>query len=206
MDASMNKAIVGVVVTGPLGHGHSLAFDCNWVAHPFVVGLLKHCRPSAILFAVALVVVNALNAVGGAGARAHILNERFHGISPAFAHCDSASTVTGVALDALVVAPLEHHVPDVVERMLGKSVRSHLLSLKPSTKAAATYLPSDKVTALEFDYASAVASALPHRVATFVVGDSLDCREYSESTASDVDFGSAHGSTLIYQMNIEKKV
>lgn len=95
----------------PLGNGQRFAIPRQESVLARVVVLLFQRFPSAIRKFVVAVVVDAPKAVTGRWAKTHVANEGGEGLSPAFAHRDSATAVIAVSGRVFVEASLFSILP-----------------------------------------------------------------------------------------------
>lgn len=95
--------------------------DGQQVLRSSVAVLRRKICPTAILFAIAFIVVDAVKCCFGIRAWAHIFVEVFKAF-PSFAHRDSSTTVVLVGVVSGIVASLKHTVPNLVFRGFGKAV------------------------------------------------------------------------------------
>ena len=107
-------------LTRPLSLMESDAIDCHIAGvtcRPAVGGLLLRCSPAAVLWAVAAIIINAVNGVV-MWPFSHVLNKGPKVISPFIAHANTPAPIKMIFHIVGVVASSFHGLPCGVERVL----------------------------------------------------------------------------------------
>lgn len=136
-----------------------------------VKGLLRRSCPAAILLAVTLVVVNAVECFAGR-AFAHVGQEFCEIVQPIIGHSDPPAAISRVFPDVGIVAPSLHSCPNAVERVVATSICSSVLGASLNSalafQASATFCTAifqagkyanPSVTAFAFDLEHPVRSS-----------------------------------------------
>lgn len=157
--------------------------------HPVSSGvssLFLLCSPSAVLWAVVSIVVDAVNRVLGRWPRPHVLDKCLKRVSPSFTDLDATPTVQREPFIGWVGATLNHHDPDFVNGGFRKAVRSiycdgylsHETPARASSSGFGEIMP--RYDMLVSAFAATKPSRLPSRSA-------LGSGDYSQSSVNVSD-------------------
>lgn len=169
----------------PFGEGSSVAAMLYNPVVPFVPPLLSRGRPSAVLWFVSSVIVDAVKSMSLGWGFAHVL-KKITEIKPSVANIDSPTRVFFIADMSRVAAPLDHHLPD---RELPRACLAMLCHLfKPKASAG---LRGSGIKGISKDHRglTAIAVAYPAWRFAFVFAArrSGDNNKASESLSSKID-------------------
>lgn len=160
--------------SGPLAQGKCSVVMRKPSIISRVVGLGFWCRPSAVLWCVVAIVVDAVETVTGRRLRSHVLDEVLERSLPSLADFDSAPPIAVVVRAFLVGAPVDHAVPADVFRGSVQAMFCELLSGFIFLEASTAFGPSlPETLSYDFSRCSAVTEAEPtSRFASEVFQDS----------------------------------
>lgn len=182
-------------VGSPICQRHRSSVVRNCLSVATISALFSRSRPSAVLWAIVAVIVNAVYGVSSAGPFAEIGYEVLEASSPPLAHFDSTTTVSGEGCTIHIFASLNHTRPDRVfsgpRTSVGGSMFFGSCSCPLSLKAPATRNGSvNERTGGGDSFFSAIANARPIRIAATnadrPVGFSSN-EEATESLAAVID-------------------
>ena len=167
---------------------------------PAISVLLFICGPVAVLWFIALVVVNAINRMRAGWARPHVLNEILEA-HPSLTNGNTAPAVVLKVLGSWIGASREHAAPNAVfaclahcMSALGHAVtRGELFGTNASARQA---LASKQVGGPKRLCRAATAKAFPHRAAASVVRCAAGNGEAAKALASKVE-RFVHANTVL---------
>lgn len=143
---------------------------CYVPCFPLVIHLLKRRCPTAILWAVVAVIVDAVQRVRRAGSLPHVVQECVKRLLPSLADGNAAATVPKVHRSVFVIAPLHHSVVSAVlwrvSAVLRMAVRSIRCAQKRLHASAAFCQPATQLYRLYEFLLPAHAPARPAVVAS----------------------------------------
>lgn len=166
-----------------------------------VVGLIFWQGPAAILWAIAFLIIDAVDRVLGRWTRTHISKEVFKG-EPSIAHCNATSKIVFEVLAVRVRAAVNYAGPYAIfGRMCSAmSTLRYLVSVNQliaMNAAARRCFSTFQILCPSGFFASAVAFANPHGTALRVVeGSAMQRCEKAKSLAGKVDWFSHKHSLL----------
>jgi hypothetical protein len=172
--------------TRPFSQRVRLSLEGDRAVAPHIVLLLKACSPSAVLWSIGAIVVDAVKRVSRRRSRPHIGVERREVVRPSVAHRDAASAIgcpsIGVVC-AWILAALFHAPPDAVF-----GGRRAVMGSTPASTTRHTAVSQART--FSYDECATVASTRPEGSAAtngHRYGRSLNNREFPEPKASDVN-------------------
>ncbi len=113
----------------PLYRHHAFAFPRNGMVDSFIPRLLARARPAAVLWGIALVVVDAIKGILRRGTGPHVFGKRLERISPFQAHRNTATSIPAVGNMLGIAATLNHSLPN---RVFGALTHPVFGKVKPS--------------------------------------------------------------------------
>lgn len=145
----------------PFSHTHCFVVVCQRMICASVARLLFGGGPSAVLFAVALFIVDPVNAVLRRRSRPHVFMERFKRLPPK-TDCNSTTAIVRVYLATWVATSFKHVLPHLIFR------RSSLTVSCVATLPALCALAASKIVPSNRFFCPTLASAKPHGPPPFV--------------------------------------
>lgn len=145
-------------------HAFALVFHHHGIA--LVVGLLKRCRPSAIIRFVMAVCIDALNGRVREWVRSHVIDEGCKGATPFVAYADATSAIVLVVATGLSIAATLHVLPRVPLSADTASIRAAVLRASSDNccahaAAAAPAFTQLQIAARDRFHLSAITAAQP---------------------------------------------
>lgn len=107
---------------GPIAQRHTETVKCNNAIASIVSVLFRICRPSAVIWRIRTVVVDAVNCVARRRPRPHIRPESRKRSAPALAHDNATCAIVRIATTVRVITALFHAVPCSIERIVRLAV------------------------------------------------------------------------------------
>lgn len=145
----------------PLEQSPSNAVDLHQSNRTVVKALLNLCGPSAIIWGIPFVVVNAIKRMTQRRARPHVCEEKFEGV-PSLADFYASTTVIVVCMMVRIVAAAAHRRPRAVLRSSCKAMpKCSLPCLLGEKTAAGCRLSLPKLTSKQHLLSAAGALAVP---------------------------------------------
>lgn len=130
-----------------------------------VVGLFKVIGPSAVIWAITLIIVNPIHGVIIPWPRPHVCQKVFKGFTPARANANPPTTIEGVLRVVGVVTSLIHRAPSVMFWRSGHAV----FSLNhPATTTFLRFILPQKRGCRQSSRFSAIAFTQPLRIGVIV--------------------------------------
>ena len=179
-------AIVNVQDGGPFGESMSFTLVGDTDIYTRVVCLLSRACPSAVLWRIRTIVVNAVNRIARAWARSHISIEGGEVRFPAVTHNNSAPAIVVICAMIRIVASGFHANPYLVFRELGQAVFRDCIreGISPET-AAALGVPTSQVAAANLNCSTAITATKPNGSA-FVAFNIFENKQLAESLTANV--------------------
>lgn len=174
--------------TNCLRNSHSLALDIDETIGAAIALLLFWCGPSAILWRVRTVVVDAVQRCTS-WPRPPITEKRLKRITPLSAHVDTTATVVGEVLMARPLASLLGRLPRVIFDCLLSWMRGAVAPLRVSVQTSTTSgVSGSQMHSEDHHNRSALAPRAPFRAALVVlVAESFQDDQSAERAASHVN-------------------
>lgn len=167
MNAISKSAQAYTKLPGPFGQGKGFPVIGDKVVVAPVVGLFKKGRPSAIVWLIVAIIVDAIYRMFGGRARSHIRIERLVGFKPSFANADTAAAITTPILALSVCTSGNHFAPNVVFGNLVKPVDFISRWLTPTAFRRAVL----EAVSMHGPFGSALATAKPSGLPVLVATD-----------------------------------
>lgn len=155
-------------VCRPLAHIHGFALKCKQAVTSPVVGLLLHGGPSAVIWGVVFIVIEAFQRVLRRGA-SHVFEECRKTVAPFVANSNPTRAISGMTWVLWIIASAHHTPPSVVFAwLLGPAhrvalrLRRRLALLRANTPTRSRLAPFQFASSSHF-CAAALAAAKPLR-------------------------------------------
>ena len=185
-ESAANDPIVNSSLSGPLGKGLGAAIPLKQDIGAGVVGLLLLGCPPAILRAIPLVIINAVNGMLGGRSWPHVIKEILKAVSPAVTHGNAPAAVVVVSRVVGVSAAIFHMIPHAIFGRIFRAV--HFSRASCGEAAAAPFcVASSQRTFLHHPHTSALASAQKNKLFA-----SFKWASYHQSPLADVNARQGH--------------